>query len=157
MIAVFLADISNLSFQTFELSAQLAHRPSQIELHPARRAANPSRADVDRRRNLNGFLSGSEQVHKVLSFDGRRRRILSGNEAASRRVSQTGSEPHQLVLDDKRDKGAAHSSSQKPVLRPVLPRTSCEVSTIGTFMFLLLFLVASIPIVSARRSIKTGA
>src|SRR3954462_9469721 len=34
--------------------------------------------------------------------------------------------------------GAANSSSQNPVLRPVLPRTSCDVSTINIFTSLLL-------------------
>src|SRR5580698_2115259 len=38
--------------------------------------------------------------------------------------------------------GAANSSSQKPVLRPVLPRTSCEVRTIRIFTCLLLVIRA---------------
>src|SRR3569833_926172 len=33
--------------------------------------------------------------------------------------------------------GAANSSSQNPVLRPVLPSTSCDVRTISIFMLLL--------------------
>src|SRR5438445_4935284 len=42
--------------------------------------------------------------------------------------------------------GAANSSSQKPVFRPVLPRTSCDVSTISIFMFFLLLFVVRSPI-----------
>jgi hypothetical protein len=39
---------------------------------------------------------------------------------------------------------------QEPVLRPVLPRTSCEVNTISILMFFLLFMVVRISIEFGR-------
>jgi hypothetical protein len=60
--------------------------------------------------HLGGFLRG-EQVHKLLGCDGRRRGILSGNETAINNRKRLpvgaflkrGSEPHQLILDQKWD------------------------------------------------------
>src|ERR1700722_13918984 len=47
--------------------------------------------------------------------------------------------------------GAANSSSQKPVFRPVLPRTSCEVSTIRIFTCLLLVIGVAAARIGAPR------